>query len=645
MNILSVIVYGRGGEARSVDFQPGRLNVLTGNSKTGKTALLDIVDFCLGRDTVTLPAGLISRSTSWYGLLVEIDKARVFIGRPNPDTATTNQAMVVLGGGDLQPPSASDLTVNADTSVVRETLSQLLGIEPFEVEPELGRLRAPFTVSVAHAVLMCLQKQNEIAGQQFLFHRQADRQLADSLRQSLPYFLGVDTPERAALRQELLQARRQVRRLQADLDAFEANREQEDARLLGLLRECEQVGLIAGGVFSGVSVVERLRSVAEAGELSPVDEIVPDYQTRQQQALAERRRLRRQAESIESDLAALRSLNEERVELSAEVAAQHGRLRVLDLLPNRFREEEVDHQRCPLCSQELPEPDPTISQLQNLLEDLSTSLASVSGPSPRRRSVELQLEAERQRLADALRANSALLNGLSETDRALQADQELSTYRSFVRGKVTQELSRLTAEEDDATLRNSLVWARDRVAALEETLADEDSERLLSEALADVSEDLTLFARALELENSEHHVRFDASRLTVVADTPGGRIPLMRMGSAENWVGYHLAAHLALHRFFVVNDRPVPRFLMFDQPTQAFFPEETSDATDIQDADWGAVRRQFELMRDVVKGLDGALQIIVCDHANLEESWFQDALVENWRHGVALIPADWLPTS
>lgn len=80
---------------------------------------------------------------------------------------------------------------------------------------------------------------------------------------------------------------------------------------------------------------------------------------------------------------------------------------------------------------------------------------------------------------------------------------------------------------------------------------------------------------------------------------------------------------------------------MLDQPTQAFFPEEVVDATDDEDADWGAVRRQFELLKDVVTSLGGRFQVIVCDHANLADDWFQDAVVDNWRNGVALIPDDW----
>ena len=45
-----------------------------------------------------------------------------------------------------------------------------------------------------------------------------------------------------------------------------------------------------------------------------------------------------------------------------------------------------------------------------------------------------------------------------------------------------------------------------------------------------------------------------------------------RLGSGENWVGYHLIAHFAIHKWFVSQERPVPRFLFVDQPSQVYFP-------------------------------------------------------------------------
>lgn len=160
---------------------------------------------------------------------------------------------------------------------------------------------------------------------------------------------------------------------------------------------------------------------------------------------------------------------------------------------------------------------------------------------------------------------------------------------------------------------------------------------------------MTAWARRLNLGQaaSADEVAISLSQLNVVVRRPEGRLPLNRIGSAKNWIGYHMVAHLALHTYFRFHHRPVPGFLMLDQPTQAFFPAKIKDATTVQDADWDTVTAYFELLKDVADLNEGALQIIVCDHANLtEEPWFQEAIVENWRpvdgQRKALIPNDWL---
>jgi hypothetical protein len=45
----------------------------------------------------------------------------------------------------------------------------------------------------------------------------------------------------------------------------------------------------------------------------------------------------------------------------------------------------------------------------------------------------------------------------------------------------------------------------------------------------------------------------------------------------------------------------------------------------------------FELMHEVVTELVPTVQIIVCDHANLPDQRFQDAVRHNWRDGEALL--------
>ncbi len=97
---------------------------------------------------------------------------------------------------------------------------------------------------------------------------------------------------------------------------------------------------------------------------------------------------------------------------------------------------------------------------------------------------------------------------------------------------------------------------------------------------------------------------------------------------------------MALHRLFRERSRPVPAFLILDQPSKAHYPpsEEIIDA-DIPDDDRAAVRRLFKFICDRTK--EDAFQTVVIDHADESETWFQNAIIERWRGGEKLVPDRW----
>ena len=66
--ISAIVLYSHVGEKRVLKFRQHGLNVVTGNSKTGKSAIIDIVDYCLGRGSYNVAEGEIRRKVSWFGL-------------------------------------------------------------------------------------------------------------------------------------------------------------------------------------------------------------------------------------------------------------------------------------------------------------------------------------------------------------------------------------------------------------------------------------------------------------------------------------------------------------------------------------------------------------------------------------------------
>lgn len=108
-------------------------------------------------------------------------------------------------------------------------------------------------------------------------------------------------------------------------------------------------------------------------------------------------------------------------------------------------------------------------------------------------------------------------------------------------------------------------------------------------------------------------------------------------------MGYHILSHLALHWWLRKKARPVPAFLIFDQPTQAYYPPDSTEGGLDQiekDADRTAVQALFKLMAKACEEIPG-FQLIVLDHAHLKDEWFESAIIQEWRGDSALIPDDW----
>lgn len=55
-----------------------------------------------------------------------------------------------------------------------------------------------------------------------------------------------------------------------------------------------------------------------------------------------------------------------------------------------------------------------------------------------------------------------------------------------------------------------------------------------------------------------------------------------------------------------------------------------------------AVLNMFNLIFNVVDSLAPNFQVIITEHANLDNERYQSYVRENWRGGKALVPSDWV---
>ena len=82
--IKSIIIFDENGEKRVVPLEQG-VNIITGESKTGKSALVEIIDYCFCSTRCTVPKGKITEFAHLYVLVMLIGNNTYVIARYNWD--------------------------------------------------------------------------------------------------------------------------------------------------------------------------------------------------------------------------------------------------------------------------------------------------------------------------------------------------------------------------------------------------------------------------------------------------------------------------------------------------------------------------------------------------------------------------------
>lgn len=634
MQILCVTIYSLDGQRRDVEFIPGALNIITGDSKTGKSALLSIVDYCLGRKSSSIPQTEPFKKISWYSLLLEFsDGSRCVSARKAPRPGkTSSQAMLEFGGQSLGNPSFEYLRINTDTDSLRTQIGARIHLGDVRLEPNEYSSRGPVAIGLGSAVPFALQEQHEIDSKSLLFHRQSEPGMAVALRDSLPFFLGAVDSDQASKRAQLREARARLRRFDAELSAREQERAEWAAQLSELIAEAKSVHLINKVEDDDpLSTLTRIRF--EPARIEIPDDADLKAQDARRAGDSARTELYSQLDSLIAHRDLLLDERDSVGGYDTSLLAQAGRLSALNL----FSTGSDDSSCCPVCNQELIVEDPTVELMNARLRELRAELEGVSADRPKSQKAVRDLD---DAILSTRRRISMFDASLKIYDNTRDS-QSLGSAQEFVRGRVDASLERARQFNDDGLrkAREERGIAVAMVQELEDELGGGVARENLISRLNVLSRILGEYVAKLNLEQAGDPIRLDVERLTIVVDTRSGPLPLQNIGSGENWVGYHVAAHLALHEFFIGSERPLPRFLMIDQPSKAHF--QSDQPLDGDDPDRETVRNMFKVFAGFSQLHGSAFQLIVVDHANYEDRWFQDSVRHNWRHGSVLIPEDW----
>ncbi|MEE5127947.1 DUF3732 domain-containing protein [Pseudomonas alliivorans] len=640
-----------------VRLEPG-LNVITGKSSTGKSAILEIFDYCLGSTEDTIPVGTITERAETFFIALQFPSYFIVAARKKKSDRCF---LLEVQGSDPdqllqlieQPKAFFDPKHYMPLADFKKSLGRYFAItlENIDEDPYLkaaGRNKSA-TPSVRSFSSFMLQHQNLVANKHAIFYRFDEKEKRDQAINHFKILMGLVDEAYFDLYRDHEVAKHELKKIQAQIPKQAQRKEAAIARYNRYLIEFKSlaglplVDATAEDIYSKPATMLKMIS----GRSVKIDVLSDQVEMRRAElhsqriaALIEKRKLQGQ----------MRLVNE-----SLTSATQFSLSMTAETLPDSI---ELSEAHCPLCEAHTSTPAMEANKLVGAIEWLNDELKLSAYARE-------SFAAERRNIQDALDKANAELRRIQTDIQPLDEEiAKLKTSKSIdeqaTKAKLRLEIAiqdQLDKPESElATEEKNLRTEVDRLAGLLEKYDIKDRLKTLSN---EIDAKMCELGNHFDFEETykPSKLRFDVETFDLwYQQNQNTRVYLRSMGSGANWLYSHLALFMSLHyQFAALSNKgcKIPPILFLDQPTQVYFPASLDDAEDFDaqelskqakredavDADMSAVTNMFTQLAkfcdETGKKTGVTPQIIVSDHADrltLGEGYkFPDYVRATWR--------------
>jgi hypothetical protein len=642
--IKEILIFNANGDKKSVPLQQG-LNIITGNSKTGKSALIEIVDYCFCSRTSSIPQGEITKFGYLYAIILAFPSKYLVIGRKK-FIEGGNSSMYLKTETDINSVSDFKLTYFTNQAPLRINdarinIEQHFGMAITNITTDdYTTLRNKPKPNLRDMTSFFFQQQNIIANKHILFGTDDDTSSKQAIIDSFLVFLGLLQDEYYTLKRE----QESLTKKQREIETTNKRNEKISQEIKQELRNnfINYFKLIGKPFDNTLSFDDLIKLHNELPSYSEETFLKEDDLKHYHLLIIKRDEKSAKLRSIGMQIKDLEATHNyaNSFQIGLETLDMKANNSCLELKIFTSKESKFKY-KCPTCGDIHDELKDEMVKIVEAKQNVEKELKQIGTYAISYQKEIDTLKRQQNDLKKEIKILNKSIKAIEKDNTKIQENKKVSERAIYAQGRLDTQIemylkaTKNKVDNDTEDLKGKLDIVLQKLTAYNIDVFYQKSNTF-------ISENMNKIATKLDFEYKKPlDFRFSSKDFTLkynYQEGQAGEIRMSEMGSGANWLACHLSLFLSLHHYFAIQENSIiPNILFLDQPSQVYFPNKFRESDKI-DHDIEQVEKIYvailEELEEIKNKTNFYPQVIVTDHAdglNLGKFSFDKYVRKRWK--------------
>lgn len=592
--IRKIILWLKNGDTRVLKFENDKVNVITGNSKTGKTAVLEIIDYCLCGSDSNISYEHIGENVLWYGLNFFINGKLYTIARgefKDETNLSTDYYFSPIG----EIPDLPLATIGE--SQLKEIIEQEFSINSKVTFGYGGKtIKQKSKISYRYFMLFNTLSGDVIDHSKNYFDKMDRSRYREALPRIFDLALGITTVENLMIQDKIANIEREIQKLEKDKQLLKKEIENRITSLNIIIKKAKELKIISPNLIEFNQCVGEIKNILETGDLSIVE-------VKENKEIEE---LKQRKQRIEIQITKLRRFKNRYAAYKKSLGAEEEALKPIKYIKSMFSNNISNDE---------------YRQFLNILEyELGNIKKTIKNKMPFEYGVDDKIED----LEKELSIIKEKLKIIPDIDDSVKTDKQ----RLISIGEMkTEFLNIINQQHSPNAIDESINIKEKELSELKDVyISPEESKSTMVDALNDYVQTYIKVAEVALDEYGSYLATFDYNK-KVLKLRKNKSTTTANITSSSDHLFMHLCLFLGMHQLIMNNKVPyIMPILIIDQPSRPYFNNSTFDYNKSKESlskkdDWNKVKEIFKLMDTFFQNIfedKKHFQIILLEHVSTD---------------------------